>query len=39
MIMRSHSNEVLANLSFDEEFISDFDNYINSRDIFEYCFD
>jgi len=36
--MRNHSREELANLSLEGEFVSDFDEYISSRDVFEYCF-
>lgn len=36
--MRNHSSEKIATLSFEREFVSDFDEYINSRDVFDYCF-
>jgi hypothetical protein len=37
--MRSHTKEQFADLSFEREFISDFDDYVSSRDLFQYCFD
>lgn len=36
--MHRHSDEYVADMLIEGEFILDFDDYVSSRDVFDYCF-